>query len=279
MVDANANLKDIFIDRFAVSVQRKELLKNSSLKVFHGRRYALVGPNARGKSGLLKFLAWRQVPFPQNLNILLLEQDIVIDDQSPLEVVVFANKELIKLKKEATTLLDETYDDYAKKLAMIYEKLQLLGSDYAEAYASKIFAGLGFTKAMQARPTKSFSGGWKMRLTLARSLFIQPTLLLLDEPTNHLDLHAIFFYMEEDLKKYLLTWKRPLVMVAHDQEFFNSICTDNIHFHDEKLYLYKGTFDAINVAYEQKMNKSKKASEIYKKQMKTCNHNGRKKDW
>ena len=86
---------------------------------------------------------------------------------------------------------DENGDDAGDKLAKLYEQLHILGSDATEAQASKILAGLGFTKDMQGHPTRSFSGGWRMRISLARALFVQPTLLLLDEPTNHLDLRAV----------------------------------------------------------------------------------------
>ncbi|KAL0381880.1 UNVERIFIED_CONTAM: ABC transporter F family member 4 [Sesamum angustifolium] len=93
-----------------------------------------------------------------------------------------------------------------------------MGSDAAEAQASKILAGLGFTKDMQGRPTKSFSGGWRMRISLARALFVQPTLLLLDEPTNHLDLRAVLW-----LEEYLCRWKKTLVVVSHDRDFLNTV--------------------------------------------------------
>ncbi|KAL0461825.1 UNVERIFIED_CONTAM: ABC transporter F family member 4 [Sesamum latifolium] len=195
-------LKD---DRDAFTV---ELLKNASVKISHGKRYGLVGPNGMGKSTLLKLLAWRKIPVPKNIDVLLVEQEVVGDDRSAIEAVVSANEELIKLRQEVAALQDSSAvstgengdddegDDVGEKLSELYEKLQLMGSDAAEAQASKILAGLGFTKDMQGRPTKSFSGGWRMRISLARALFVQPTLLLLDEPTNHLDLRAVLWLEE-----------------------------------------------------------------------------------
>jgi ATP-binding cassette subfamily F protein 1 len=100
---------------------------------------------------------------------------------------------------------------------------------------------------MQGRTTKSFSGGWRMRISLARALFVQPTLLLLDEPTNHLDLRAVIW-----LEEYLTRWKKTLIVVSHDREFLNSVSTDIIHLHDEKLHFYKGNFGAFEEMYEQK---------------------------
>ncbi|KAH7315418.1 hypothetical protein KP509_21G048500 [Ceratopteris richardii] len=276
-VDADANLKDISVDNFSVSARGKELFKNASLRIAHGKHYGLVGPNGKGKSTLLKLLAWRQIPVPKNIDILLVEQEVVGDNRSALEAVVSANEELIQLREEANRLQNLTLDDdeadpdAPEKLTEIYEKLQVLGSDAAEAQASKILAGLGFTKAMQTRPTKSFSGGWRMRISLARALFIQPTLLLLDEPTNHLDLRAVLW-----LDEYLYRWKKTLIVVSHDRDFLNSVCTDIIHLHDEKLHYYRGNFDAFEQGYEQKRKESNKKFETYEKQLKAAKRSGSK---
>ncbi|KAF2301315.1 hypothetical protein GH714_022631 [Hevea brasiliensis] len=216
--DADANVKDITIDNFSVSARGKELLKNASVKISHGKRYGLVGPNGMGKSTLLKLIAWRKIPVPKNIDVLLVEQEVIGDDKTALEAVVAANEELVKIRQEVASLQnltlaagDEDGDDIngndaGEKLPELYEKLQILGSDAAEAQASKILAGLGFTREMQGRPTKSFSGGWRMRISLARALFVQPTLLLLDEPTNHLDLRAVLWLEEylADGRKHLL---------------------------------------------------------------------------
>ncbi|KAL0440697.1 UNVERIFIED_CONTAM: ABC transporter F family member 4 [Sesamum radiatum] len=136
-----------------------------------------------------------------------------------------------------------------------------MGSDAAEAQASKILAGLGFSKDMQGRPTKSFSGGWRMRISLARALFVQPTLLLLDEPTNHLDLRAVLW-----LEEYLCRWKKTLVVVSHDRDFLNTVCNEIIHLHDMKLHFYRGNFDDFESGYEQRRKEMNKKFEIYDKQ-------------
>uniref|UniRef100_A0A803LEK3 ABC transporter domain-containing protein n=1 Tax=Chenopodium quinoa TaxID=63459 RepID=A0A803LEK3_CHEQI len=239
--DADANVKDITIENFSVSARGKELLKNASLKISHGKRYGLVGPNGMGKSTLLKLLAWRKIPVPKNIDVLLVEQEIVGDDRSALEAVVSANEEL----------------------------LNLLDADAAEAQASKILAGLGFTKDMQERPTKSFSGGWRMRISLARALFMQPTLLLLDEPTNHLDLRAVLW-----LEEYLCRWKKTLIVVSHDRDFLNTVCNEVIHLHDMKLHLYRGNFDDFESGYEQRRKEMNKKYEVYEKQLKAAKRAG-----
>ncbi|MBA0604981.1 hypothetical protein Godav_017598 [Gossypium davidsonii] len=278
--DADANVKDITIDNFSVSARGKELLKNASVKISHGKRYGLVGPNGMGKSTLLKLLAWRKIPVPKNIDVLLVEQEVVGDDRTALQAVVSANEELIRLREEVAALQNSSAsngedendlngDDAGERLSELYEKLQILGSDAAEAQASKILAGLGFTKAMQGRPTRSFSGGWRMRISLARALFVQPTLLLLDEPTNHLDLRAVLW-----LEEYLYRWKKTLVVVSHDRDFLNTVCTEIIHLHDMKLQFYRGNFDDFESGYEQRRKEMNKKFEIYEKQVKAAKRSG-----
>lgn len=279
--EADANVKDITVENFSVSARGKELLKNTSVKISHGKRYGLVGPNGMGKSTLLKLLAWRKIPVPKNIDVLLVEQEVIGDDKTALAAVVSANEELVKLREEVASLNSvstagdeengDSYDDnnVGEKLAELYEKLQLLGTDSAEAQASKILAGLGFTKDMQDRATRSFSGGWRMRISLARALFVQPTLLLLDEPTNHLDLRAVLW-----LEEYLCRWKKTLVVVSHDRDFLNTVCNEIIHLHDLKLHFYRGNFDDFESGYEQRRKEMNKKFEIYDKQMKAAKRSG-----
>ncbi|PHT97964.1 ABC transporter F family member 4 [Capsicum chinense] len=267
--DANANVKDITIEDFSVAARGKDLLKNTSVTLSHGKRYGLVGPNGMGKSTLLKLLAWRKIPVPKNIDVLLVEQEIIGDDRTVVEATVSANEELIKLREEAASLQnaaasacengdDADGNDVLEKLSELYEKLQLMGSDAAEAQASKILAGVGFTKEMQVRATRSFSGGWRMRISLARALFVQPTLLLLDEPTNHLDLRAVLW-----LEEYLCRWKKTLVVVSHDRDFLNTVTSDIIHLHDMKLHLYRCKFDDFEIVFEQRCQAMNKKYDDY----------------
>ena len=278
----DAGMKDIKVENFSVSARGKELLKNTSITIVHGRRYGLVGPNGTGKSTLLKLLAWRQIPVPKNIDVLLVEQEVVGDDRTALEAVVSADEELVRLRTEAARLQsvgeastgrddDDEADEAGEMLTQVYEKMQALGSDAAESRASKILAGLGFTVAMQGRSTKSFSGGWRMRISLARALFMQPTLLLLDEPTNHLDLRAVIW-----LEEYLMRWKKTLIVVSHDREFLNSVSSDIIHLHDCKLLVYKGNFAAFEEMYEQKRRENNKKFDVFEKQLKAAKRSGSK---
>merc|ERR1712091_593939 len=119
--------------------------------------------------------------------------------------------------------------------------------------------------------TSSFSGGWRMRISLARALFIQPTLLMLDEPTNHLDLRAALW-----LEEYLMRYKKTLIIVSHDREFLNSVSTDIIHLHDLQLSQYKGDYDSFEGMYEQRRREANKAYEKYEKQLKQAKSSGSK---
>ncbi|CAN6319346.1 unnamed protein product [Urochloa humidicola] len=266
------NVKDIVLENFSVSARGKELLKSASLRISHGRRYGLVGPNGMGKSTLLKLLAWRQVPVPRNIDVLLVEQEIVGDDRSALEAVVVADEELTALRAEQARLEASNNADDNERLVEVYEKLNLRDSDAARARASKILAGLGFDQAMQARSTQSFSGGWRMRISLARALFMQPTLLLLDEPTNHLDLRAVLW-----LEEYLCSqWKKTLIVVSHDRDFLNTVCNEIIHLHDKSLHVYRGNFDDFESGYEQKRKEMNRKFEVFEKQMKAARKSGSK---
>ena len=128
-----------------------------------------------------------------------------------------------------------------QRLQALYERLDELDAATAEARASAILHGLGFTPKMQKMPTKSFSGGWRMRVALARALFLQPTCLVLDEPTNHLDMEAVFW-----LEDYLAQWSKILFFVSHSQDFMNGVCTHIVRLneHTKKLDYYTGNYDS-----------------------------------
>lgn len=191
---ADASSRDIKVDSFSVSARGKTLLENTSLTIVAGRRYGLVGPNGKGKSTLLKLIGWRKIPVPEYIDVLMVEQEVVGDGTPALQAVVAADVELMQLRDEERELkakidaaekaggeaAEGDLDDASARLGEVYERLAELGSGGAEARAAKILHGLGFTEAMQQRPTQSFSGGWRMRISLARALYIQPTLLLLD---------------------------------------------------------------------------------------------------
>lgn len=242
--ESTLSATDVVVHKLTIRVKGKVLLEDTSITISAGRRYGLVGPNGMGKSTLLRLMAQRQIPVPEYIDVLLVEQEVVGDERTALRAVLEADVEMVELQKEEKELNDKLAslegdddEDMGSRLTEIYERLNELGAASAEARASKILHGLGFTKKMQQRSTQSFSGGWRMRISLARALFIQPTLLLLDEPTNHLDLRAVLW-----LEEYLQRWKKTLIVVSHDREFLNNVTTDVIHLFELGLHFYKQRF-------------------------------------
>jgi len=271
------NATDIKIEKFSISARGKDLFVNSSLTIARGRRYGLVGPNGMGKTTLLNHIARRLLAIPPNIDVLLCEQDIQVDETPAFEMVIKADKKRLALLSEEKQLLAQvesndkkTSDAANKRLKEVYAELEAIGADSAEARARRILSGLGFTIEMQGRPVKNFSGGWRMRVSLARALFMEPTLLLLDEPTNHLDLNAVIW-----LDNYLQQWKKTLLVVSHDQHFLDNVCTDVIHLDNQKLYNYKGNYSSFKKMYQQKLREQEKAYEKEVKQIKALKSSGK----
>lgn len=276
--------KDIFIDTFDLYVgEGRRILSDAQLQLSYGHRYGIVGQNGIGKSTLLKALSRRELNVPKHMTILHVEQEIRGSEVSAIQSVLDADvwrkqllleqrqhneriEEIEKLRAEfdedslEVKKLDNERDDLEAHLHEIEEKLYEMESDKAEARAAQILFGLGFTRETQQNPTNSFSGGWRMRLSLARALFCKPDLLLLDEPSNMLDVPSITF-----LANYLQTYPSTVVVVSHDRAFLNEVATDIIHQHSERLDYYRGqNFDTF---YATKEERYKNQMREYENQM------------
>nr|UOU03350.1 ATP-binding cassette subfamily F2 [Brachionus rubens] len=246
--------RDIHIHQFSVTFYGQELVADSNLELNMGRRYGILGLNGSGKSTILTAIAKKEIPIPPHVDIFHLSREIPATNKTALEAVLEADEEIESLEKEAENLAHCDDLESQERLNDIYEKLDELNSDTREVRAARILYGLGFNAEMQRKKCKDFSGGWRMRISLARALYLSPTLLLLDEPTNHLDLDACV-WLESELKNY----KRILVMISHSQDFLNGVCTNIIYLSKKTLTYYTGNYDQyIQTRIELETNQAKR---------------------
>ncbi|XP_065579335.1 ATP-binding cassette sub-family F member 1-like isoform X2 [Artemia franciscana] len=269
---------DIKVENFSIAARGNELFVNATLSVAQGRRYGLVGPNGAGKTTLLRHIAERKLQIPPHIDVLLCEQEVVADEKTPVEVILNADTKRCELMAEKEKLEKDQEKrgknvlKIAERLKEVYSELRAIGADSAEPKARRLLAGLGFDPDMQNRASKDFSGGWRMRISLARALYLEPTLLMLDEPTNHLDLNAVIW-----LDNYLQGWKKTLLIVSHDQSFLDNVCTDIIHLDQKKLHYYKGNYSMFKKMAVQKRKEIEKEYEKQEKKLKEMKAQGKSK--
>jgi ATP-binding cassette subfamily F protein 2 len=232
--------RDIKISSFSLSYHGRVLVTETELELDYGRRYGLVGQNGSGKSTLLECLAEREVPIPTHIDVFMLREEAEPSERTALQAVTDeAAKEIQRLEAEQEMIMEEEGPD-SPSLQLIYDRLDELDPDKLETRAGELLHGLGFSKDQAAKKTKDLSGGWRMRVALAKALLVSPHLLLLDEPTNHLDIEACV-WLEEFLKNYPHT----LVIVSHSQDFLNNVCTNTINLSQQKLVYYGGNYDTF----------------------------------
>src|SRR5436190_1876281 len=241
------------------------LIEDATWHIHPNERIGLIGYNGTGKSTILKLFAGEYSPSEgaveksKSTSIGYLHQDLLSFDtnDSILEVALSAFERVLQLEKEIEVLgieLEKTGDEktlheYTDKL----HELEILGGYNIHHKTEEILQGLGFANADLSRPYKQFSGGWRMRVLLAKMILQAPDLLLLDEPTNHLDLPSI-----EWLEKYLLHYQGSVVIVSHDKYFLNRMVTKIVELYQEQLHIYPGNFDyyekekAIRIDQQQK---------------------------
>jgi ATP-binding cassette, subfamily F, member 2 len=250
--------RDIKIGSFSLNYHSKLLVEDTLIELTVGRRYGLIGRNSCGKSTFLKVLAQRLVPIPDHLDIYLLSEEAQPSEETALEYVInSARAEVKRLEDQSEHLLTEVGPE-CELLQPLYDRLDELDPNTFESRASTILVGLGFNSKTMKKKTCDMSGGWRMRVALARALFISPSILLLDEPTNHLDLNACVW-----LEEYLSRYDKILIIVSHSQDFLNGVCTDMMVMQEKGLKYWSGNFDTyVRTRREQDVNQLK----MYKKQ-------------
>lgn len=245
-------LTDIKLERGS-----KTLLANTSVTFYDHQRIGVIGRNGCGKTSLFLLLLRKitasdgELLLSPKLNLVTVDQEIPRGTQTALTYVIDADKELRKYEQE---LQDAEKQQVTDKIGEIYEHLLRIDGFTAEARAAKILKGLGFADSEMTQSVNSLSGGWQMRLNIARALFIPSDVLLLDEPTNHLDLDAVIW-----IEKWLQKYSGLLLIISHDREFLDKVVTHIAHFDKQGVKIYTGdygTFEqqyAANLALQQKM--------------------------
>jgi len=231
--------RDIKIINFSMGMNGKELIQDCDIEITIGRRYGLLGQNGCGKTNFLECIANREVEIPDHIDMYHLKEETAPTNRSAIQTVIDQiTAEMGRLHKLEEHIL-ENFGPEDERLEAIYERLEEIDPTTFESRASELLHALGFSETMIHRPTEDMSGGWRMRVALAKALFAAPTLLLLDEPTNHLDLEACVW-----LEGYLAKYKKCLILVSHSQDFLNGVCTHIIWMTQGKLKYYSGNYDS-----------------------------------
>lgn len=254
VLDSLQTSLDIKMSSVSLLFHGKVMIQDSHLELNFGRHYGLVGQNGCGKSTFLKSIAAREYPIPELIDIYLLDEPAEPTELSALEYVVNEGKaEMEKLEKETEDIIVDEGPD-SEKLEALYDRLEEMDPSTFESRAAVMLTGLGFNKETIKKKTKNMSGGWRMRVALAKALFIKPTLLLLDDPTAHLDLEACVW-----LEEYLKRFDRTLIIISHSQDFLNGVCTNILEMRNKKLTMYSGNYDTyIRTREELEVNQMKR---------------------
>ena len=219
-------------------IDGRTIIDDASVHVPKGHRCGLVGINGSGKTTLFRLITGDLMPddgivqVSGSARIGIVEQEAPSSEESLLTLVLAADRDLHALQAEAAS------NPPPHRLAEIYERLKDMNAGSATSRAASILAGLGFDDLAQARPCSEFSGGWRMRVALACTLYSRPDLLLLDEPTNHLDLESSLW-----LESYLARFPGTLIVISHDRGLLNRSINKIVHLESGKLHTYQGGYD------------------------------------
>lgn len=269
----------ISVEGLKVEFSAKPLFQDVSFVVNEKDRIALVGKNGAGKSTMLKILCGIQKPdagvvaVPNDTTIGYLPQVMHLTDNTTLReetrkafADVLKQKERVaKMERELAERTDyesESYMELVEKFSHEHDRFMLLGADNYEAELERTLLGLGFNKTDFERPTSEFSGGWRMRIELAKILLQRPDVLLLDEPTNHLDIESIQW-----LEQFLVQSAKALVLVSHDRAFINNVTNRTLEISCGRTVDYKVKYDEYLVLRAERREQQLRAYENQQKEI------------
>lgn len=269
----------VSVNNLGVEFSARPLFNDISFVVNKSDRVALTGKNGAGKSTLLKIIAGMQQPTsgsvsrPSEVTVGYLPQQMQISDTTTLiEEARSAFGETLRLQEEIARLSQqlaesedyesERYREMIERLDHLNNRMAMEGSDNMEAETEKTLVGLGFTRNDFDRPTSEFSGGWRMRIELAKILLRRPDVLLLDEPTNHLDIESIQW-----LEQFLLQKAKAVMIVSHDRAFLDNVTTRTIEINCGKAYDYKVPYSQFVELRKERIAQQIRAYENQQKQI------------
>jgi len=251
---------------------RKLLFENASFQVHAGQRLGVIGANGSGKSSLFSMILGELEPDDGDLQINAADEIAHVAQESPsatqsaLDFVLDGDHELRGVQVAITVMeaREKKHGEAGADLHTLYEKLETIDGFAAEARAARLLHGLGFSDDTFQNSVREFSGGWRMRLNLAQSLMCRSDILLLDEPTNHLDLPAIL-WLEHWLKHY----QGILLLISHDRDFLDGVCTRIAHIENQQIRLYPGNYSQFE---KQRSEQLAQQHSMYLRQQKEAKH-------
>lgn len=245
----------------------KVLIEGASFQLHPGHKVGLTGANGAGKSSLFAMLRGELQPehgdleMPPNWVIAHVAQETPALSQAAIEFTLDGDVELRAIEK---ALVEAEANHQGEKIGELHARFSEIGGYSARARAAELLDGLGFKNADLDRPVSDFSGGWRVRLNLARALMCRSDLLLLDEPTNHLDLDAVIW-----LESWLKDYRGTLVLISHDRDFLDAIVNHIAHIEQQRLTLYKGGYSDFE---RQRAERLAQQQSMYERQQRNVAH-------
>ncbi|MCE3044308.1 ABC-F family ATP-binding cassette domain-containing protein [Legionella sp. 16cNR16C] len=253
--------------QISLSRGNKVLIEDSSISLFEKQKVGFIGHNGCGKSTLFALILGQlqadqgDCIISNNLRISHLSQQLPDTDEPALQFVLSGDVDYMNLLEK---LQRAEQEDNHEEVLSCHETLTQTGGYSKPALAASIMNGLGFSAEEQSKPVNSFSGGWRMRLSLARCLMKPADLLLLDEPTNHLDMEAIFW-----LERWLKQTPGSILLISHDREFLDALSTHILHIEQRKMTLYTGNYSSFEKTRAMQLSL---LQQMYEKQQQKINH-------